>query len=99
MLVQPDSAKKITLACAHLYNFLRRSTASQQLYTPPRTFDSSDMDYDTLIPGSWKQDELPSVESTLLPLEATQENSNVDARNVRREFTEYFISDVCHFTW
>lgn len=39
------------------------------------------MDYDTLIPGSWKQDELPSVESTLLPLEPTQENSNVDARN------------------
>lgn len=57
------------------------------------------MDYDTLIPGSLRQDKLPSWESTLLPLEPTQENSNMDDRNVRWKFTEYFASDIGHNNW
>lgn len=99
LLVQPDSAKKITLACAHLHNFLRRSITSQQLYTPLRTFDASDMDYDTLIPVTWRLNELPTVELTLLPLEPTQENNNNDGRIIRKELTEYFISDVGRINW
>ena len=94
LLVQPDSVKTKTLACAHLHNFLRRSITYQQLYTPPRIFDASDMDYDTLIPGTWRQNELPTVELTLLPLKPTQENNNNDERIIRKELREYFISDV-----
>ncbi len=83
ILVQPDSAKKITSGCAHLHNSLSRST-SQQLHTPPRTFDACDVVYDTLIPGSGRQDEVPPVQSTLLLVEPTQKNSNIDDRNTLR---------------
>lgn len=99
MLVQSDSTKKITLACVHLHNFLRRSSTSRQLYTPPRTFDANDMDYDTHIPGSWRQDALPGVESTMMPLESVPENNNMESKDIREDFTEYFISDVGRVSW
>ena len=57
------------------------------------------MDYDTLIPGTWRQNELPTVELTLLSLEPTEENNNNDGRIIRKELTEYFISDVGRINW
>lgn len=100
MLVKPDCAKKVTLACVYLHNFLRRSSTSQQLYTPPRTFDSYDMDYDTIIPGSWREVDLPPLDDTLIPLEPLPENNtNVNGSAIRREFTEYFISDRGRVSW
>ncbi|GBP71319.1 hypothetical protein EVAR_57703_1 [Eumeta japonica] len=40
LLLEPEKAKKIILAVMYLHNFLRKRSASTNLYTPNGTFDS-----------------------------------------------------------
>lgn len=44
LLLEPEKAKLITLACVHLHNFLRKSITSKSNYTPPGSFDVEDLE-------------------------------------------------------
>lgn len=48
-----ENTKKVVLACVYLHNFLRRSSQSLNLYSPPGVFDNEDIDTGRIIPGSW----------------------------------------------
>lgn len=81
MLVNVSTAKKVTLACVHLHNYMRQSNTSRSTYTPPGTFNSEDRDTDTTLPGAWRR-ELPPA-SSMLPLGTLPNNSTLEANDVR----------------
>ncbi|KAJ8966934.1 hypothetical protein NQ314_003210 [Rhamnusium bicolor] len=92
------SLKKVesgVLACISLHNFLRRNTQSPQTYTPPGTFDSEDLDTGIIIPGSWRYEN----EGGFLNLQRIPRKIPKDAKEVRNELAQFFISDVGKVPW
>lgn len=89
-----ENTKKVVLACAYLHNFLRRSSQSLNLYSPPGVFDNEDIDTGRIIPGSWRNNELD-----LTGLQSIPRNSSATAKEVRDEFMYYFMSDQGRLPW
>lgn len=50
--LEPDKAEIIVLACIYLHNFLRNEISSQDVYSPPDSFDREVERQ--LINGSWR---------------------------------------------
>lgn len=99
MLVKPDTANQVTLACVHLHNYLRHSETSRKTYTPVGTFDGEDRDNDMSIPGSWRRELAHNSSIVPLPHNTSADTGPVEAENIRTEFAEYFISNVGRVPW
>ncbi|CAH1986956.1 unnamed protein product [Acanthoscelides obtectus] len=97
MLLEPSKAEKVVLACVFLHNYLRRNAQAKDMYTPPGSFDVEDFYTGTIIPGQWRTDR-ESIQS-LLPLKNVARKSPHDAKEVRDEFSEYFISEIGQVSW
>lgn len=89
MLLQPEKVSLITMTCVLLHNFLRRSKTSSSCYSPPGTFDSEENGY--IIPGAWRQNQ--DTLTSLLPLRNIPRKSSMDAKAIREEFAEYFVTN------
>lgn len=87
MLLQPEKAALICMTCALLHNFLRRSNTSRKIYTPIGSFDYEIDGHFT--PGTWRQD---TPNSSLTPLSKTPRKPSQEAKDIRDEFAEYFIT-------
>nr|XP_023014829.1 uncharacterized protein LOC111504497 [Leptinotarsa decemlineata] len=97
LLLEPDRAQKVVLACIHLHNFLRRSKSSNGTYTPSGTFDQEDPSTGQLIPGQWRVVGLPS--ENLLRLKKIPKKSSDIAKLVRNEFCAYLNSPEGSVPW
>jgi len=89
MLLDPEKVKNITLTCALLHNFLRKSKTSSSNYCSQGIFDSEKEG--EIILGSWRQN--CSYEASFLPICRMALRSPSDAKEVRKLFTEYFMSN------
>lgn len=98
MLLEPDKVEKIVQTCVLLHNYLRRNPESKDNYNPPGSFDMEDLDSGTIItPGSWRKDTEPH--QSLLPLRRVARKPLQEAKEIRDEFSEYFISDIGQVPW
>lgn len=97
MLLEPEIAEVIVLAVVNLHNFLRRSKSSRNIYTPPGTFDS-DIN-GQFIPGTWRGEINEVNPSSLISLRTPPRRSPEDAKQIRQEFTEYFMSAEGRVSW
>lgn len=91
MLLEPEKAGLIvieTVICLH--NFLRRSNTSRTIYTPPTSFDSEQNG--VLVGGNWRQDKQMT---SLIPIRNVPRRSTLNAKEIRDEFKEYFITNGC----
>nr|CAI5823709.1 unnamed protein product [Callosobruchus analis] len=88
MLLNPQNATNIVMACSLLHNFLRKSRTSSSRYTPPGTFDSDNDG--RIIPGTWRQD-IDNV-SSLLPLRNIPRKSGAQAKKIRETYAECFAT-------
>ena len=88
LLLQPEKASLIVMTCVVLHNFLRKSKESRSHYSPPGTFDFEEDG--NLIPGSWRQDH--DNLSSLLPLHRVPRKPSMEAKDIRNEFAEYFVT-------
>ena len=52
--LHPDKVESVTLTCIYLHTFQRRNVESRNVYSPPVTFDSEDVDNVRITPGSWR---------------------------------------------
>lgn len=80
----------MTVICLH--NFLRKSSTSQAIYTPSTSFDSEQNG--VLVEGNWRQDRDTQMIS-LIPIRNVPLRSTVNAKEIRDEFKEYFITNGC----
>lgn len=96
LLLNPEKVEQVVTACVFLHNFLRRSKMSKKMYTPPSTFDSEDKDTGHIIPGTWR---LEGAANAFRPLPKKARNATVEAKYVREEFAEYFMSPEGMVPW
>lgn len=89
MLLEPSKATLIVLATLYLHNYLRKSVASRQIYTPPGTFDQEEDG--KLIPGSWRGDIDDATSFT--SLKKIPRKSSIDAQVIRKEIAYYFMNN------
>lgn len=86
--LQPDTAKIITNTCILLHNFLRRSSTSVHIYTPPGTLDVYDENGALVTPGSWRQEMGNS--SAIRSIQSVGRRAPMSATKIREDFTSYF---------
>lgn len=88
LLLKPDNAQLIVMACVHLHNFLRKSSTSQNIYCPE---DALDREVDgRVIPGTWRND---GEISSLYNLKKIPRKSSANAQEIRNRFSTYFFND------
>lgn len=90
MLLEPEKAKKVVLACVYLHNFLKKSKTSRDIYTPVGMFDTEDIDHN-LVEGTWRT-ENQDLQS-FLPLQRIPRKSSVAAQEIRDEYASYFCNE------
>lgn len=95
ILLEPKKAEKVVLACVYLHNFLLKSNSSRNIYTPHGTFDQEKDG--SVIEGTWRHGNQDL--RSFLPLQRVPRKSSTAAIDVRKEFAEYFITDVGRVPW
>lgn len=88
MLLDPEKASNVVMACSLLHNFLRNSRTSTSRYTPPGSLDS-ELDGE-IVPGTWRQD--IGTMASLLPLRNIPRKSGAQPKQIRDKYAEYFAT-------
>lgn len=96
MLLEPERVELVVAACVYLHNFLRSSLHSRKSYSPPGTFDSEDKDTGETISGSWRKE---INNNMFASLQKQARNSTLEAKQVRDEFAQYFMSPEGMVPW
>jgi hypothetical protein len=96
ILLQPQKAEKVTLACTYLHNYLR-SDSSKNSYNPKETFDMEHLESGTIKQGSWRNDHQEL--QFFRPLKVIPRKLSLQAADKRDEFAEYFMSKQGHVPW
>lgn len=91
ILLDPEKTTVITMTCVLLHNFLRKSSTSSAIYTPPGTIDVYNSNDELVMPGSWRN-EIGDT-SAIRSLQPIARRPTLDAREIREEFTTYFFNN------
>lgn len=94
MLLEPDKASAVILACCFLHNFMRKNDSANS-YNPQGTYDSEQ--FGEVIPGLWRVEGLPT--ETFLRLKKVPRKPSTLGKKYQQQFTEYFISDIGKVPW
>nr|CAI5842891.1 unnamed protein product [Callosobruchus analis] len=97
MQLKVDNVEKITKACVYLHNYLRKSKTSRSLYTPSGSFDNEDLENGTIIPGTWRS--ITQNDAGLICLDRVPRRPPTDAKLIREEFKEYFMTAQGKVEW
>nr|CAI5866892.1 unnamed protein product [Callosobruchus analis] len=97
MQLKVDNVEKITKACVYLHNYLRKSKTSRSLYTPSEIFDNEDLENGTIIPVTWRS--ITQNDAGLICLDRVPRRPPTDAKLIREEFKEYFMTAQGKVEW
>lgn len=92
ILLNENRVTDITMTCALLHNFLRKSKSSKASYSPPGTFDSENEDH----LESWRTDQ--NDMSSFSSLRRVARKSGLETLRIRDLFAVYFITNGA-VTW
>lgn len=99
ILLQPENVKKIVLAICALHNFLMKQKDSSKRYAPPGVFDEEHGETHSVVNGSWREEDGMPTEN-LLPLKkGAHQNYSIEAKSVREELKEYFLTPTGEVPW
>lgn len=91
MLLEPDKAEIITMACLHLHNFLRQSSTYNLVYCPSGTFDHENIDTGEVTRGTWRND--LDGKNSFSNFTTVGRRQSTYGHVIRDEFKEYFVSE------
>jgi len=89
VLLEPEKAQLVAVTIACLHNFLRRSSDSTAIYTPPGTFDYEENG--RVIEGSWRTMTNENMTS-LFHIRNIARKPPLKAKEIRAELAAYFLS-------
>ncbi|XP_037912468.1 uncharacterized protein LOC119652417 isoform X3 [Hermetia illucens] len=96
-LTELEIAINVVLCCIYLHNLLRKQCSSRNIHAPFGTFDSEDASCGEIIPGSWRK--TTQSDRGLQPLSSIPRKPSNDAKEVRNEFQQYFLSEEGSVQW
>lgn len=96
ILLPPEKAQQVTLACCYLHNFLMKKKSSSQLYSPNGFMDAENPETHRIVPGAWRED---TAYANFFPLDHVRRRASGSAIEVREEFAEYFVTDIGMVPW
>lgn len=88
LLLKPENAQLVVLACIYLHNFLRKSRTSKKIYCPEGALDTEEDE--KIIPGTWRND---NEMTSLTNLKKVPRKSPIRAQEIRKEFATYFLNN------
>ena len=77
--------------------FLRRNSATKQLYSPRGTLDFKNTDDGTVMEGEWRRE--IKNDCGIVKLAKTPRNRGNDAKKIRDTFLDYFMSNEGRVSW
>lgn len=86
MLLEPQKAELVVMACVYLHNYLRKNKSSRDIYSPTDLFDR-EIEGNRIVDRTWRQ-EINSFQ----PLGRVGRRAPRIAEEIRNEFAEYFSS-------
>ena len=92
--LEPEKVKIVTLAAITLHNWLRSESKIGKFYIPVGLTDRENIETGEFFEGTWRSDK---YQGTWYPIQNSlhaNRSSNL-AREVRDEFTEYFMNEGC----
>nr|CAI5845512.1 unnamed protein product [Callosobruchus analis] len=95
--LKPDTTEALVFTCIHLHNFLRRHAVSRKRYSPSGTFDIENVDTGEITPGSWRRD--TAGDTGMISLKKVPRKAGNDAKLIREEFMNYFMSPEGSLSW
>lgn len=98
LLLAPKRVEIVVLAVCSLHNWLLSDKYSANVYTPEGTFDRENLETGEMIHGSWRNEEL-AAESFLPLSQQGSNNYSKNAKEVREEYREYFVSNLGEVPW
>jgi len=90
MLLEPEKATIVTSCVAFLDNFLRRNSASRNIYTPQGTFDQEGPDGNVIL-GNWRQEDDP--QNAFMQLRVMPRRAAEAVQQIRNEFLDFFVDN------
>lgn len=94
LLLGPEKAEAIVLAACALHNFLL--TKSPKVYAPVGVLDTENED-GSFVNGSWR--DLEPSSNSFIPLAAGSRSFSADARKIRENLRDYFLSPDGEIPW
>lgn len=89
----------IISSICYLHNFLRSRNDSEDIHTPKGTFDEKDINLGVVKPGTWRQLGGMSSQNLLPCSQQGSNNYSENAKEIRAEFEEFFISPEEEVPW
>ncbi|CAB4029987.1 Hypothetical predicted protein, partial [Paramuricea clavata] len=90
--LSPEKVSILVLGAITLHNYLRSNSTAGKIYMPEDLFDHEDPAVTgKFIQGNWHSDEECIYWQDLPP--CTAHNSTFQAKEIRKEFTEYFMME------
>ena len=92
--LEPEKVKIVTLAAITLHNWLRSASKIGKIDIPVGLTDRENIETGEFFEGTWRSDK---YQATWYPIQNSlhgNRSSNL-AREVRDEFTEYFMNEGC----
>lgn len=93
LLLEPSKATIVIQCCIYLHNFLRKNSSTN--YMPQGSMDE-ETDEGTIRLGNWRES---GKTTSFLPLNRIGRKSSQNAKTVREEFADYFMTDVGSVPW
>ena len=89
MLLEPEIAQLVAMTVAYLHNFLKRSSDSAAIYTPPSTFVYEGNG--RVIEGSWRAMCNENM-TALFAIRKIARKPTLKAKEIGEELAAYFLS-------
>lgn len=97
IMLKPYNADRVIFAITWLHNYLLTKKITRSLYTPFGSLDHETSDCQ-ILPSTWRQEGMPT--SSLLSLNRNGPNNfSATAKDVRKEFMNYFVSVDGELLW
>lgn len=97
IMLKPNNADRVIFAITCLHNYLLTKKNTRSLYTPFGSLDHETSD-GQILPGTWREEGMPT--SSLLSLNRNgPKNFSATAKDVRKEFMNYFVSVDGELPW
>ena len=93
-MLDPEEVRNITLAAITLHNWLREESENGKVYIPKGLVDYENIESGEVYKGTWRSGELQGSWNSLSSSRHGN-HSSARAREIREEYSEYFINERC----